>query len=265
MSLHPHQAVPVVILAGGLGTRLREETETKPKPMVEIGGMPILWHLIKYYSSFGFNEFVICLGYKGEKIKEFFLDYRAHQGSITLDMNNGSVTVHDKVAHDPWKIHLLETGALSMTGGRIRRAAQFLGPRQFMATYGDGLSTVDLGALLRFHEESGRRATITAVRPPARFGGLTLQGSAVTDFSEKPQVSEGWINGGFMVFEPEVVNLLEGDDMILERKPLETLASTGQLSAYCHDGFWQCMDTVRDLTGLREAWDGGKAPWKIWD
>jgi glucose-1-phosphate cytidylyltransferase len=262
--MNNHASIPVVILAGGLGTRLREETETKPKPMVEIGGLPILWHLIKYYSAFGFNEFVICLGYKGEKIKEFFLDYHAHRGSMTVDMQDGRVTMHNPVAHDPWKVHLLETGATSMTGGRIRRAAQFVGPRRFMATYGDGLSTVDLGALLKFHTDTDRIATISAVRPPARFGGLSLDGSAVTNFTEKPQVSEGWINGGFMVFEPSVANLLESDDTILERKPMETLASTGQLSAYSHDGFWQCMDTVRDLTLLRELWDGDKAPWKIW-
>ena len=257
-------SLPVVLLAGGLGTRIREETEVKPKPMVEIGGHPIIWHIMKSYAAQGFDEFVICLGYKGEVIKDFFLNYRARQGGLSISLGTGKFDMHEPQAGETWTVHLLETGLDTMTGGRIRRAAQFLGSRPFMATYGDGVADIDLQALLAFHRAQGRQATITAVRPPARFGGLTLRDGAVQHFDEKPQVGEGWINGGFMVFQPEIVDLIEDDASILERAPMEKLAAEGQLSAYEHDGFWQCMDTVRDLTLLRELWDRNAAPWRRW-
>ena len=257
-------SVPVVLLAGGLGTRLREETDVKPKPMVEVGGHPILWHIMKTYAAHGFDEFVVCLGYKGDTIKDFFLNYRARQGGVSIDLRTGKFDMHEPEARENWKVHLLETGQDTMTGGRIRRAAQFLGRRRFMATYGDGVSDVNLTDLLAFHEAQGRKATLTAVRPPARFGGLTMDGERIVSFDEKPQVGEGWINGGFMVMEPEAADLIADDSTILERYPLETLAGQGQLNAFKHDGFWQCMDTVRDLTLLRDLWDGGQAPWKQW-
>lgn len=258
------QKIPVVLLAGGLGTRLREETETKPKPMVEVGGFPILWHIMKNYASFGFDEFVICLGYKGEKIKDFFLNYHTRQGSLTVDLENGGVTMHQDSGKDSWKVHLLETGADTMTGGRIKQASKFLGDRTFMATYGDGVANVNISDLVAHHRAQGRLATLTAVRPPARFGGLAIENASVSTFTEKPQIGEGWINGGFMVFEPQIVDLIESNETILERTPLEMLARDKELSAFCHDGFWQCMDTVRDLVYLRELWDKGNAPWKCW-
>lgn len=257
-------SVPVVILAGGLGTRLREETEVKPKPMVEIGGHPILWHIMKTYSSYGYAEFVICLGYKGDVVKDYFLNYRARQGGLSIDLATGTFDMHDPSAGEGWKVHLLETGLGTMTGGRIKRAAEFLGRRRFMATYGDGVCNTDIKKLVAFHESQGREATITAVRPPSRFGGLILENRAVRRFEEKPLVGEGWINGGFMVFEPSVADRIEGDSTILEQYPLESLADDGQLSAFEHDDFWQCMDTVRDLSYLRELWELGKAPWKRW-
>lgn len=256
--------IPVVILAGGLGTRLREETETKPKPMVEIGGYPILWHIMKYYASFGSREFIICLGYKGERVKEFFLNYRNWHNSVTVDLMSGEVHCHDGRSGEPWTVHLLDTGLDTMTGGRIGRAADFLGPRRFMATYGDGLANLDVNALLASHVACGRRATLTATRPPARFGGLEIEGECVKSFTEKPQIGEGWINGGFMVFEPSVRDLIASDDTILERDPLETLSREGQLNAFRHDGFWQPMDTLRDITFMRDLWDRGEAPWKRW-
>jgi glucose-1-phosphate cytidylyltransferase len=256
--------IPVVLLAGGLGTRLREETETKPKPMVEIGGHPMLWHIMKHYAAYGAREFVICLGYKGEMIKDYFLRYHTRQGSISVDLQTGQFKSHSGPSGENWTVHLLETGQSTMTGGRVRRAAQFLGDRRFMLTYGDGVCDIALDRLLEFHEQQGRQATITAVRPAARFGGLTMADGAITQFAEKHQTNEGWINGGFMVIEPAVAALLRSDEEILERYPLETLAGQGQLSGYRHDGFWQCMDTVRDLTYLRELWDGGSPPWKTW-
>ena len=257
-------SVPVVLLAGGLGTRLREETDVKPKPMVEVGGHPILWHIMKSYAAHGFDEFVVCLGYKGDTIKDFFLNYRARQGGVSIDLRTGKFDMHEPEARENWKVHLLETGDDTMTGGRIRRAAQFLGRRRFMATYGDGVSDVNLKDLLAFHDAQGRKATLTAVRPPARFGGLTMDGERIVSFDEKPQVGEGWINGGFMVLEPEAADLIQSDSTVLERYPLETLAVKGQLNAFKHNAFWQCMDTQRDLTLLRDLWDGGRAPWKQW-
>lgn len=256
-------SIPVVILAGGLGTRLREETETKPKPMVEVGGRPILWHIMKLYTAFGFNEFVICLGYKGDLIKEFFLHYREKASGLTINMANGEIKCHDSGSCEEWTVHLLETGHETMTGGRVKRAAEFLGRRRFMLTYGDGVASVDIAKLLAFHEAQGRTATLTAVRPPARFGGLSIEGGMINRFEEKPQIGEGWINGGFMVMEPEIVNYLSADSTILEREPLDTLSKEGKLAAYCHDGFWQCMDTIRDLTYLRDLWEKNP-PWKLW-
>jgi glucose-1-phosphate cytidylyltransferase len=255
---------PVVILAGGMGTRLREETEVLPKPMVEIGGRPILWHIMKTYTAFGCREFVICLGYKGDYIKDFFLNYTAHHGSLSLDLATGETRMHTKETVEPWTVHLLETGSDTMTGGRIRRAAQFLGPRRFFATYGDGVADIDLHKLMACHEASGKTATITAVRPPARFGGLTMKDGHVVSFDEKNQINEGWINGGYMVLEPQIAQYIDGDDSILERGPMEALAAKGQLAAYEHDGFWQCMDTLRDLTTLRDIWNAGAPPWKVW-
>jgi len=256
--------LPVVILAGGLGTRLREETETKPKPMVEIGGYPILWHIMKYYASFGSREFVICLGYKGEKIKDFFLSYQNWHSSMTVDLRSGEVIRHDGRRDEPWTVHLLDTGLETMTGGRIGRAARFLGARRFMATYGDGLADIDIAELLASHVACSRRATLTATRPPARFGGLEIEGECVKSFTEKPQIGEGWINGGFMVFEPGITDFIVSDETILEREPLETLSREGQLNAFRHDGFWQPMDTLRDITLMRDLWDRGNAPWKRW-
>ncbi len=256
--------LPVVILAGGLGTRLREETEVKPKPMVEVGGHPLLWHIMKVYAHYGCTEFVICLGYKGDSIKDFFLNYRARQGSFSITLGDGKVRMHEPELGETWTVHLLETGHDTMTGGRIKRAAQFLGRRPFLATYGDGVADINVPELIARHRAAGKRATITAVRPPARFGGLTIKDGHIRSFDEKPQVGEGWVNGGFMVLEPEIVDYIDGDSTILERAPLEKLAAQSQLTAYPHDGFWQCMDTVRDVTMLRELWESGKAPWNIW-
>lgn len=232
--------------------------------MVDLGGHPIIWHIMKHYASFGCKEFVICLGYKGEVIRKYFMDYALQRASLTVQLSDNSWKLHEHDAQEDWTVHLLETGAETMTGGRIGRAARFLGDRPFMATYGDGVSDIDVGALVEFHKASGRTATLTAVRPPARFGGLVIEDGQVSEFMEKPQIGEGWINGGFMVFQPEVARLLTADETILERAPLETLAQDGQLGAFLHDGFWQCMDTVRDLTYLRELWAGGQAPWKSW-
>ena len=255
---------PVVILAGGLGSRLREETEVKPKPMVEVGGHPLLWHIMKTYSAFGCTEFVVCLGYKGDVIKDFFLNYRSRQGSISIDLGSGECRMHTPEASENWTVHLLETGHDTMTGGRIKQAARFLASRRFFATYGDGVANVDIGKLLAFHEGRGAPATLTAVRPPSRFGGLSLEQDQVVSFDEKPQIGEGWINGGYMVFEPEIVDYIDADHTLLERAPLETLAREGRLAAFEHPGFWQCMDTVRDVTLLRELWNTGAAPWKVW-
>ena len=253
----------VVILAGGLGTRLSEETVTKPKPMVEVGGQPILWHILKGYAAHGFKEFVIALGYKGEYVKDYFLNYRLRTSSLSVRLSTGESFVRDGQPED-WLVHLLDTGANTMTGGRIRRAAQFVGREPFLATYGDGVCNVDIQKLVAFHRAHGKLATVTAVRPPARFGGLAFDGDFVADFVEKPQIGEGWINGGFFVFEPGVIDYLSGDECILEREPLERLTAERQLVAYRHEGFWQCMDTVRDLQLLNNLWQSGQAPWRIW-
>ena len=253
----------VVILAGGLGTRLAEETEILPKPMVEIGGRPILWHIMRCYAHYGFNEFVVALGYKGDVIKRFFLDYQALNGSIGIDLSNGRLKIHEREVED-WKIDLIDTGALTNTGGRVKRLQPWLRNEPFMLTYGDGVSNVDLVKLLAFHRAHGRAATVTAVRPPARFGGLVFDGDVVSDFTEKSQAGEGWINGGFLIFEPEIFNYLEGDGTSLEANALEQLAAARQLVAYRHGDFWQCMDTLRDKRLLQSLWETGAAPWKAW-
>jgi glucose-1-phosphate cytidylyltransferase len=254
----------VVVLAGGLGTRLAEETETRPKPMVEIGGRPILWHILKHYAEHGFREFYVALGYKGEQIKRFFLEYRSMSSSMTVSLRDGRVEVHDDSACDDWTVHLIDTGIETNTGGRLKRLEPFLSDGTFMLTYGDGLSDVNLRRLHQFHRKHGRLATVTAVRPPARFGGLVFDGDRIAEFTEKPQIGEGWINGGFMVLEPGIFPYLEGDDSSLEADGLEAIARDGQLMAYRHEQFWQCMDTVRELRALQHLWSEGRAPWKIW-
>jgi glucose-1-phosphate cytidylyltransferase len=253
----------VAILAGGLGTRLTEETEVKPKPMVEIGGRPILWHIMKYYAHFGFKEFVIALGYKGEVIKRFFLDYQQLNGNLTMNLATNKITYLDRNSED-WTIDLVETGQDTMTGGRVKRLEPLLEGQTFLLTYGDGLSNVDPQTLLKFHREQGRVATITAVRPPARFGGLIFDGDILTGFTEKSQIGEGWINGGFMVCEPALFKHLDGDQTILESDALEKLASNNQLAAYKHEQFWGCMDTLRDVRLMQGLWHSGNPPWKLW-
>jgi glucose-1-phosphate cytidylyltransferase len=254
----------VAILAGGLGTRLVEETERKPKPMVEIGSRPILWHIMKGYGSYGFNEFLIALGYLGDVVKRFFLDYSSYLTSdLTISLGTGEVSSHG-VARDDWLIDLIDTGPTTQTGGRLKRLSRWIGQETFLMTYGDGLSDVNIRDLVRFHREHGRLATMTAVRPPARFGALGLDGDRVAEFAEKPQAGEGWINGGFFVLEPAVLDYIEGDETILEREPLERLAAEGELFAYRHHGYWQSMDTLRDVRLLNAAWASGEAPWKVW-
>jgi glucose-1-phosphate cytidylyltransferase len=246
----------VVILAGGMGSRLAEQTEVKPKPMVEIGGRPILWHIMKSYAHHGFKEFVIALGYKGEYIKRYFLDYCTLAGNMTVRLSDGNVEVKKKDSED-WTIHLVDTGVNVLTGGRLKRLERILREERFLLTYGDGVADVDLGAVLAFHKRAKKKGTVTAVRPPARFGGLSLEGDLVRVFEEKPQIGEGWINGGFMCLEPSILDYIKGDDSILERDVLEPLAADGQLAAYRHDRFWQCMDTMRDLKTLEALWEGG--------
>lgn len=254
----------VGILAGGVGSRLSEETVLKPKPMVEIGGQPILWHIMRHYAHFGFNEFVVALGYKGEIIKKYFADYCALSGSFTVDLERGRVTPHAERGNLDWKVHLIETGVPTNTGGRIKRLGPFMGNETFMLTWGDGVSDIDLNALLTFHRAHGKLATVTAVRPVARFGHMKIEGTRVTDFTEKPQTAEGWINGAFFVLEPAVLDYIESDDTAWDYGPLPQLAADGQLMAYQHEGFWQCMDTIRDKNLLEELWAAGKAPWKVW-
>lgn len=256
----------VVILAGGYGTRLAEETQIKPKPMVEIGGKPILWHIMKIYSHYGLNEFYPALGYKGEVIKDFFFNYTSKTRDFSVHLKSGDVSFHEtsQTAED-WSVNLFDTGKDTMTGGRLLRLKPYLNnEKAFMLTYGDGVCDVDIQKLLDFHKAHGKIATVTAVRPPARFGALEIVENKVTDFHEKPQVGEGWINGGFFVFSPEIFNYLENDATILEQSPLEKLAKAGQLMAYQHQGFWHCMDTVRDRDVLEKLWSTNKAPWKVW-
>ncbi|MBA3715142.1 MAG: glucose-1-phosphate cytidylyltransferase [Pyrinomonadaceae bacterium] len=256
----------VVILAGGLGTRLAEETEIKPKPMVEVGGYPILWHIMKHYAYYGFKEFFVALGYRGEVIKRYFLDYYSLNGSITIDLACGGKVETQDPEWEDWIIHLKNTGLNTLTGGRVNRLKDWLKEATFMVTYGDGVSDIDLKELLAFHRAHGRVATVTAVRPPARFGGLIFDDdSMVTAFTEKPQIGEGWINGGFLVFEPTVFDYLDGDQISLEAHALERLAADNQLAAYQHRNFWQCMDTLRDKVLLETLWREKRAPWKIWE
>ncbi|MBI0584495.1 MAG: glucose-1-phosphate cytidylyltransferase [Methanomassiliicoccus sp.] len=254
----------VVILAGGMGTRLSEETVLKPKPMVEIGKRPILWHIMKSYSYYGFNDFIICLGYKGYAIKEFFSNYRMHMSDITIDMRSGTMEVaHNEV--EPWRVTLVDTGESTMTGGRIKRIEKLVGDDTFLLTYGDGLADVDISALVEFHRSMGRSATVTAVRPPGRFGALEVgKDSMVTSFREKPLGDGFYINGGFFALEPKVFDYIKGDATIWEREPLESLTRDGQLACYKHDGFWYAMDTLREKNHLESLWSSGVAPWKKW-
>lgn len=252
----------VVILCGGLGTRLSEETQIKPKPMVEIGGRPILWHIMKIYERSGLNDFILALGYKGEVIKDYFLNYHARQSNLTVQLNGGNVSYSNPTAED-WRVTLVDTGSLTQTGGRLLRLKPYLQEfGTFMLTYGDGVSDIDVNSVLDFHRSHGRLATVTAVRPPARFGGLAIENGQVKWFQEKPQVGEGWINGGFFVLETGVFELLKDDKTILERTPLEQLADQRQLMAYQHSGYWQCMDTLRDKDALEDLWAKGSAPWR---
>jgi glucose-1-phosphate cytidylyltransferase len=252
-----------VILAGGLGTRLSEETGLKPKPMVEIGGKPILWHVMKIYSSHGIRDFVICAGYKGYVIKEYFANYFLHMSDVTFDMEKNSMEVHHKNA-EPWKVTIIDTGDNTMTGGRLQKVSKYVGSDTFCMTYGDGIGDVDITASIATHRASGKKATVTAVQPPGRFGALQMENDAVTGFIEKPEGDGGWINGGFFVLEPSVFTAIEGDQTVWEREPLQSLASTGELQAFRHHGFWQPMDTLRDKQLLEGLWQTGKAPWKTW-
>lgn len=254
----------VAILAGGVGSRLSEETEIKPKPMVEIGGKPILWHIMKHYAHYNFNDFVIALGYKGEYIKKYMVDYCSLNSNLTVNLASGDVKVHD-AAPDDWNVDLIDTGMATLTGGRIKRLASVIGNNRFMLTWGDGVSDVNLHELLKFHEAHGKLATMTAVRPPARFGHLEFEGDKIIRFDEKPQTAEGWINGAFFVLEPEIFDYIEGDTTQWEKEPLERLAEEGQLMAYRHTSFWQCMDTLRDKHLLQSLWDAGNPPWKTWE
>ncbi|MBO9324031.1 MAG: glucose-1-phosphate cytidylyltransferase [Roseiflexus sp.] len=254
----------VAILAGGVGSRLSEETEVKPKPMVEIGGRPILWHIMMHYSYYGFKDFVIALGYKGEVIKKYMVDYCSLNSNLKVNLRSGVVEMNGGYRPD-WNVELIDTGIPTNTGGRIKRLAPYLGNETFMLTWGDGVSDVNLHALLEFHRSHGKLATLTAVRPPARFGHLELDGDRIIEFNEKPQTGEGWINGAFFVLEPAVFDYIDGDDTAWEREPLQRLAREGQLMAYKHTSFWQCMDTLRDKKLLESLWQTGKAPWKIWE
>ncbi|WP_415880496.1 glucose-1-phosphate cytidylyltransferase [Methylomonas sp. TEB] len=253
----------LVILAGGLGTRINEETSVKPKPMIEIGGRPILWHIMKLYSHYGINEFIICLGYKGYIIKEYFANYFLHMSDVTFDMEHNEMQVHQKYA-EPWKVTLVDTGELTMTGGRLKRVRDYVGDQTFCFTYGDGVGDVDINALINFHRSHNNAATVTAVQPPGRFGALELEGSRIKSFQEKPQGDGAWINGGFFVLSPAVFDLIDSDETLWEKEPMERLANSNQLHAYFHKGFWQPMDTLRDKQHLEQLWQQQKAPWKIW-
>ena len=259
-----YQDIPVVILCGGMGTRLAEQTEVRPKPLIEIGGRPILWHIMKHYSHYGFNEFVLALGYKGEQIKRYFLDFHALGRDFTVSLEDGQVRTltHNDVEH--WRVHLVDTGQATQTGGRVKRIGGLVRGGTFMMTYGDGVANINVRELVAFHRQHGKLATITAVRPPARFGSLRFNGDLVTHFEEKPQIGEGWINGGFFVLEPQTLDYVEGDMSVWEREPLERIAQEGQLVGYRHDGFWQCMDTLRDVRLLESLWERGSPPWRMW-
>jgi len=257
--------VKCVILAGGKGTRIAEESNTRPKPMVEIGSRPILWHIMKLYAAFGVREFIVCLGYKGYMVKEYFANYFLHQADVTFDMGQNRVEYHD-CRSEPWKVTLVDTGEETMTGGRLLKVRKYLEPAgPFCLTYGDGLADVDIGAEIAFHRDSGLAATVACVRPPARFGRIGAAGAKVASFEEKPQSDGGLINGGFFVLEPAVLDLIAGDDTVWEKEPMERLCAAGQLGAWIHRGFWQPMDTLRDKLTLNALWESGAAPWKVWD
>ena len=253
-----------VLLAGGLGTRISEETALRPKPMIEIGGKPILWHIMKMYSAHGIDDFVICCGYKGYIIKEYFANYFLHTSDVTFDIQNNQMSVHQRNA-EPWRVTLVDTGEETMTGGRLKRVAEHVaGEEAFCFTYGDGVADIDIGALTRFHRQHGKLATITAVQPPGRYGALALDGAAVRGFAEKPPGDGGWINGGFFVLSPRCIEMIEADQTPWESEPLTRLATEGQLMAFEHSGFWQPMDTLREKNLLEQLWLSGKAPWKMW-
>jgi glucose-1-phosphate cytidylyltransferase len=254
----------VVILAGGRGTRIAEESELRPKPMINIGGKPILWHIMKIYSAHGLHEFIICCGYKGYMIKEYFAHYFLHMSDVTFDMQSNYMSVHQKNV-EPWKVTLIDTGEETQTGGRLKRAQPYLDDDQFCFTYGDGVADVNITALIELHRSQKALATLTAIRPPGRFGALNVEESKIRGFQEKPPGDSAWINGGFFVLAPQVLNYIDGDETIWERGPLERLAEEGNLSAYFHHGFWQCMDTLRDKIRLENIWSSGQAPWKVWD
>ncbi|MFO1449142.1 MAG: glucose-1-phosphate cytidylyltransferase [Opitutaceae bacterium] len=253
-----------VILAGGLGTRISEETNLKPKPMVEIGGRPILWHVMKIFSAYGINDFIICAGYKSYVIKEYFANYFLHMSDVTFDMSANQMEVHERRS-EPWRVTIVDTGEVTMTGGRLKRVEKYIGNETFCFTYGDGVGNVDIASLVAFHKCEGCRATLTGVQPPGRYGALDIKDTRVAQFHEKPEGDGAWINGGFFVLEPSVIELIDDDKTIWERKPLETLASQQQLGVFRHGGFWQPMDTLRDKVHLEELWASGKAPWKLWD
>lgn len=252
-----------VILAGGFGTRISEETTTKPKPMVDIGGRPILWHIMKIYSWHGIKEFIICAGYKGYVIKEYFANYFLHMSNITFDMSKNEMEVHENKA-EPWKVTIVDTGEETMTGGRLLRVKNYIGDQTFCFTYGDGLSNINISELIKFHNKKNKWATVTAVQPPGRFGALKLDGTTITSFEEKPQGDGGYINGGFFVLEPKVFDHIDGDTMIWEQEPMERLSEKRQIEAFKHDGFWRPMDTLRDKNHLEDLWVSNKAPWRIW-
>lgn len=256
-------SVKAVILAGGLGTRISEETNVRPKPMIEIGGKPILWHILKIYSFYGINDFVICCGYKGYLIKEYFANYFLHMSDVTFDMSENRMEVHNRKA-EPWRVTLVDTGETTQTGGRLRRVREHIGEDTFCFTYGDGVADINIKDLIEFHRSQGRPATITAVQPPGRFGSIAFENGNVVSFEEKPQGDGCWINAGFFVLEPAVIDLIDDDMSLWEQQPLKTLANRGHLSAYSHKGFWRPMDTLRDKNQLEELWQGKKAPWKVW-
>ena len=255
--------IKAVILAGGLGSRLAEETATRPKPMVEIGGRPLLWHILKIYAHYGVRDFIICLGYRGYVIKEYFANYVLHNSDVTFDLSDSRIEVHQRKA-EPWRVTLIDTGEQTQTGGRLRRVAAYLDDGPFCFTYGDGLADIDVPALLAFHRGEGRSATVTAVQPPGRFGALDIADHRVARFAEKPEGDGGWINGGFFVLERRAIDYVSGDDTVWEREPLESLARDGQLAAFCHTGFWHPVDTLRDKTHLEKLWASGRAPWNVW-
>jgi glucose-1-phosphate cytidylyltransferase len=253
----------VVLLAGGYGTRISEESHLKPKPMIEIGGKPILWHIMKIYSHYGLNDFIVCCGYKGYVIKEYFANYFLHMSDVTFDMQKNKMEIHQSNS-EPWKVTLVDTGESTMTGGRIKRVQDYVGNQEFCLTYGDGVGDVNITELLNFHKSHGGLATLTATQPPGRFGALNLQGTKISSFQEKPEGDGSWINGGFFVLSPKIFDLIEGDQTIWEKQPMETLAKNGQLHAFQHRGFWQPMDSLRDKNQLEDLWQKGKAPWRVW-